>query len=439
MGGDINDIICFEVTQKHGKANSERRTTVRRMSRKILAFTTVLGLSCILVVAGCAPAAPPPTAEPQELKIGILISYTGPASVYGVLIDRSVELFLDEVGGSVKAGNQIYQYKFYRGDDKYMAPEGKAAAEKLIYGDKVKFLVGPAGKSVHLAIRDLVKQNNVLNLVATGSPDAISPDWPYVYNILWDVYPRLVNLMRWTIKTHPEIKFFMEEEPSDETGKAMDVVWKELLALPEFSGLKRETIWHERGTTDFYPIMTSALQKNPDMLYLGGSPGEALLALKAARGLGYKGLIMGVNPYSAEFLVGMGGSKPDLEGFIHSITVTEGPNAYPKAVQLTQKYQAKQWKPWLDAVATAYDGLFLLHNAIQKAGSIDVPKVAKAINETGKKGWEGAQGELMFAGAKRYGIPNQIEMSTQIVVIQDGKDVSVGEYSVKDTLKFLNE
>src|SRR5438093_1442266 len=72
--------------------------------------------------------------------------------------------------------------------------------------------------------------------------------------------------------------------------------------------------YYERGTKDFYPILTKMLATQPDMLDVAAAPaGEAGLILKQARELGFKGAkgwTAGTNPFT---IIGVAG-KDAAEG-----------------------------------------------------------------------------------------------------------------------------
>ena len=85
--------------------------------------------------------------ESKILKLGVPVPLTGPAGQWGSSVKCSMEslkrFFNDRGGITVKGQN--YKIEMLFADDKYTVAGGRAAGEKLIYNDKVDFLVGAFG------------------------------------------------------------------------------------------------------------------------------------------------------------------------------------------------------------------------------------------------------------------------------------------------------
>src|SRR3954465_11125890 len=106
-------------------------------------------LACILFSLMALPA----TALAQDtVKVGVMMGFTGPFSLFGVQTKRGMEMYLDEVGGRCgpakieliyrdEAGGPATSDLIYReeagGPDK-----AKALTQELIVRDRVQFLTG---------------------------------------------------------------------------------------------------------------------------------------------------------------------------------------------------------------------------------------------------------------------------------------------------------
>ena len=65
----------------------------------------------------------------------------------GLAAQRGMEIAIEEINaaGGVKAEGKIYKLQLVMYDDQYTGAGGKAAAERLVNQDKVKFIIGPVG------------------------------------------------------------------------------------------------------------------------------------------------------------------------------------------------------------------------------------------------------------------------------------------------------
>jgi branched-chain amino acid transport system substrate-binding protein len=100
---------------------------MRRKSLCVLAVAVVFAMGALSV-----------SAEP--IKIGAIISYTGPASVTGPGDENTIKLLLDETGWEV-AGRKIEVIKVDEGSGD--PTETIAGAKKLVEGDRVDVVLGP--------------------------------------------------------------------------------------------------------------------------------------------------------------------------------------------------------------------------------------------------------------------------------------------------------
>lgn len=102
-----------------------------------------LGIVIILVLAvvwmGRSPARQPTTGEP--IKIGAVLSLTGPAAYHGSNIQKGINLALKEINGA--GGIQGKKLEVILEDDQTQPKETVSAVQKLINADRVSVIIGP--------------------------------------------------------------------------------------------------------------------------------------------------------------------------------------------------------------------------------------------------------------------------------------------------------
>ena len=109
------------------------------MHRKWLSAALV-GAAFMVAGATVAPAQ-------ETLKIGGIGPLSGGGTAWGLAAQRGMEIAIEEInaGGGFKSGGKTYKLELLMYDDQYTGAGGKAAAERLVNQDNVKFIVGPVG------------------------------------------------------------------------------------------------------------------------------------------------------------------------------------------------------------------------------------------------------------------------------------------------------
>ena len=129
---------------------------------------------------------------------------------------------------------------------------------------------------------------------------------------------------------HKDVKTLGSIGPNDETGWGTA---EAINAEAEKSGLKHTfKDFFQRGSDDFFPILTKLVAKNPDALILHSVPPPSMaVLLKQKHQLGYKGLILAPSHYEPKKLVEKAAVEA-VEGLLGSTATPEGfPQAKPVA------------------------------------------------------------------------------------------------------------
>jgi branched-chain amino acid transport system substrate-binding protein len=127
--------------------------------------TTILGLSLAAVLLAAAPA------SAQDVKLGILLGFTGPLEAMSPPMAASANLAIANVNAAGGVGGQ--QVTVVSGDDGCITPEAAvAAADKLINTDKVSALLGAMCSGVTIATADGIAVPSGTVMI---SPSATAP------------------------------------------------------------------------------------------------------------------------------------------------------------------------------------------------------------------------------------------------------------------------
>ena len=117
-----------------------------------------------------AAAATKPSAPPAPIRIGAILSLTGPMAPYGQNAKRGMDLAVAEVNRDGGVGGRPLEVLF---EDAQSEPRAATlAARKLIHQDKVPAVIGFIGSSLLLASAPIFNENHVVLV----SPGASSPE-----------------------------------------------------------------------------------------------------------------------------------------------------------------------------------------------------------------------------------------------------------------------
>ncbi len=400
----------------------------------------ILSLAIILIVVplmtscattGPAPTAPTPTTPtptapaPEKIfKIGVCFPVSGFASALGVPLNRGVHLVADEINahGGFKVAGETYKIECVDADTKY-TPEGVVAAiNKLVYTDKVKYVIGPVIGFEAEAAQSISEKEHVILLCAGFTPDIIGPDKPYTYKVGVDSHLSFALSYGYVTEKYPNVKkVYLLEEVSESGNPSADSA----KSYCEYKGLEVVGLdFHDPAQEDFTTILGKGLAAKPDIISMACNPPQFALAVKQARELGYKGLFELAIPFPDQALVAIAG-KEAAYGCIGNQRATVGDYATDASKEFRKTYTEK-YKSWDDTALDLCLSLPVLVQAIETANSLDVDKVRAVLDSD--RWYDTLTGKVRFWGKNKYGINHQM-MQPMIVV-------ETGEGGVVNQVKF---
>lgn len=361
----------------------------------------------------------------KTLLVGNVGPLTGPGATWGIGGVRSLELsasLINRTGGITVEG-QRYDIKMIHEDDKYTGAGGVAAVNKLIYTDKVKFIVGPLATASILAFQPVTESNKVLLIVdAYGGPEMLR-NKPYTFRIWSPPVHMSPALFAWLKKAYPNLKRIVHLSDNDSTGWGATQGDNDAADYVGFEVVGSE--FYERGTIDFTAVLTRILPKKPDILSIGGTPeGESAQIVKQARELGYKGLIVHSGMVDPDVIGPIAGWE-NVEGII-----TTGVGKFPSPLMpesmkdFVTEYRAKFGD--MNAICPHFaDMLPIFRLAIQKANSLDTDKLVRVMESELGQVDSAFGGKGYFAGKKFYGSNHQFLRNILISQITKNRKLEV--------------
>lgn len=387
--------------------------------RRTMAVLVVVGLA--LAVVGTAPA----LAAEKTLTIGLLGPLSGGAAAYGVELQRGAEMRADEINkaGGLKIGGDVYKLKLVAYDHKAQAAEAATATNKLVFQDKVKYIIGNAVGATCNAAQTITEPNKVMFAFVCWGTANLAPEKPYSFRSILSQWELAEPFYRWVKEHHPGIKRVAVISPNDTSGKDTNTAVVKALKALGFEVAADE--YYERGTKDFYPVLTKLLAQKPGMLDVAAAPpGEAGLILKQAMELGFKGAkgwTAGINPFTVISVAG----REAAEGVWSPANINVKSEHVSGAVRKFGEAYEKRYREVPGVIAVGnYAAFDVFTQAMQRAGSVEPEKVLQVLT---RERFETVWGPLALGGKETYGIDRQFLYPLVISAIRGGKVVDLAQ------------
>lgn len=257
----------------------------RRSTLKSLALGAVSILA--ITVASTFPA----QAENKELKIGFVGVTSGPAAAWGTSNVRSMQTRADWLNeaGRVKIGEDTYNITIVTFDDQKDPKRAIAGMEKMAQ-EGIHCVVGPNVDDGAAAVRPVAESKGIIYFpYAFPKSLYVAPASNAVLGMVanYQSGPAIYKYLKEN-KGVKKVAFIAANESDPISQRDSGVAAAKELGLEVVA----ETDTYQNDTRDFAPVLTPIVQLKPDLLVLSGvAPANAPLLIRAARELGYEGLI----------------------------------------------------------------------------------------------------------------------------------------------------
>ena len=355
-----------------------------------------LAIGATLVLGALASYAADP------IKIGSVLSVTGPAAFLGDPELKTLQLYVEELnkkGGVIGRHLQLVHY-----DDGSDANKANGFAKRLIDDDKVDILIGGTTTGATMSMVPLVEKANIPFISLAGAVVIVEP------------------VKKWVFKTPHTDRMAAEKVFEDMKKRSITKV----ALLSETSGFGQSGKKETEGVAAKYGITLVANETygpkdtdiSPQLTKIKNAPGvQAVFVFGLGQGpaivtKNYKQLGITLPLYqshgvaSDDFLKLAG---PAAEGvrlpspaqlIPGKLAANDPQKPVVAAYELAYKTRYKQDVSTFGGYA--YDGLMIAVDAIKRAGSADKAKVRDAIEAT--KGYVGSSGNVTMSPTDHMGL-----------------------------------
>lgn len=335
------------------------------------------------VLAGCSGAKENSGGEDSKsIKVGVNLELSGGVASYGESLENGIDIAVDEINkaGGVK-GKKLEIIKV---DNKSEAAEATNGAIKLTSQDKVTAIIGAATSGNTVAQAQIANDTKTILLTPSGtSPNVtVSDDGKlneFVFRTSFiDPFQGIVAANFAAKELNLKNAAIFADSASD-YAKGLAASFKETYVKAGGKVVAEEA--YVAKDTDFRATLTRIKSKNPEFIFIPGYYEEVGLIVKQARELGITVPLMGADGWDSPKLVELAGADALNNTFITNHYTSEDPDENIQKFVTTYKEKFNGESP--NAFnALGYDTVYLLADAIERAGGTDTAKIKEELEKT---------------------------------------------------------
>ena len=333
-------------------------------------FKMTLSAVFVLAATSFVFAAPKKGAT---IKIGGVAPLSGGVAVYGVECKNGIDLAIEEINAA--GGINGKKVVLISEDDEGNPDKTVNAYQKLTSKDKVKLIIGSLTSGCTQAITNRAQAQKVVQIAPAATAPAITDAGDYIFRACYtDPFQGKVGG-----------KFAIETLNAKNAAILYDAGNDYSVGLTEnfesaFTAAGGTIVAKEAYTTDdkdFNAQLTKIKSASPDVVYLPDYYNVVALIAKQLRVQGIDTPIVGADGWDG--ILGNAGDEV-LNGFYSNHYAVDSTS--PAVQNFVQAFNKKYQKNPNSFAALGYDCVYLLKDAIVKAGSAEAAAVKVALEAT---------------------------------------------------------
>ncbi len=324
-----------------------------------------------------------PVCAAETVRIGEIATVTGDFAAYGVAEVESVKIAIDEINkaGGVKVDGKMLPMEVIMYDCRTRNEDMVNAARRLVTQDKVVGVIGPSGSGLCISAAAVFNRGKVSHLGTLPTNPLVTVDEkgkvrPYNFRICFlDPYQGAIL----AVFAHKDLKAakaaILYDVSSDYSQGLREFFVKE---FTNYGGTIVADEGHRGEDVDFRAQLTKIKESNPDVLVFPTMGKCTPLSIKQAREMGFTCPIIGGDGYGDFWWEIAGDAMKNTFWVSH---VDKGDPSLARFFEDYRKATGTECKEFMNAIM-AYDCVYWLKDAIERANSLDPVKVRDALEQT---------------------------------------------------------
>jgi len=327
----------------------------------------------------------PVQAADTVVKIGNIIPLSGPSASVGQQGKNAREMAVEEINaaGGIKSLGGAKLEMLYA-DSESKPEKGVAEAERLISTEKVNVLTGCWNSAVTYPTSAVAERYGIPFIVPVSVADKITEQgFKTVFRIAakdsWWTRDQFAFLKDMEKEFNAPVKKLAFVYENGDWGKGFAGQWKKLAKEGGYEVVLDEP--YPSTATDLSPVVQKIRRARPDVLMLVSNAADAILLTNtlAEYKVKLKAIIAsGGGHADPSFLKATGNNAR----YLFDIVEWETDVNKPGAKEANAKYKAKYGQNLTGEAVDAYLAVYVLADALERAGSLDPAKIRDALAAT---------------------------------------------------------
>ncbi|WJY27775.1 MULTISPECIES: ABC transporter substrate-binding protein [Sporosarcina] len=316
-----------------------------------------------------------------DIKVGVNLELSGAVASYGTSEADGIQLAVDEINDD--GGIDGQKIKLVKIDNKSDAAEATNAAIKLTTQENVSVIIGAATSGATVAQAQIANDNKTPLISPSGTSPTVTVNEKgdvneYVFRTSF------IDPFQGTVAANfayndlgvKNVAIYADN--SSDYSKGLAASFKEDFEKAGGKVIAEES--YVAKDSDFRSTLTRIKSANPEFIFIPGYYEEVGLIVKQAREMGIDVPLMGADGWDSPTLLDLAGADALNNTFTTNHYSADDPDGAVKA--FNDKFNEKYGKSPDAFNALGYDTVYLLKDAIERAGSADSTKIKEALEKT---------------------------------------------------------
>ena len=356
--------------------------------RSKLLFTVLMAFTLVMLVA-CGNSSTDDTESEDsddvvKAKVGVISYLTGPGASYGEAITNGINLAHKEI---TEVGEVDIELKIE--DSAGKQEEALSVAQKLMNSENVDAIIGPTLSTEMQIVGPEADLNGVPILGTSNTAEGIPQLGEYVFRNSIPETLAIPASVQKAIDKYGAKKVAILYGNDDVFTKAGYDTMKQVAEDLDLEVLTTETF--QLGQSDYKAQLTKIKSLNPDLVLASALYNEGAVILDQARKMGIDVPFVGGNGFNSPEVIKIAG---DAANGLIVATPWFAKKDDEKVKKFVEDYEAAYGMEPDQFAAQAYDGFYVMAEAIKNAGEADRDAIRDALAEI--KDFEGVLGNMSF-------------------------------------------
>lgn len=323
-------------------------------------------------------------ARPKRVELGVILAKTGEAAHVNDLGFEAARYAAEEInrmGGALGHRIELIEY-----DNESTVLGSRKAAMQAVQ-DGVSAVIGASWSSHSSAMAPILQTARVPMVSPNSTNPGVTRFGDFIFRACYSDSLQGKLLADFVLKDLKAKTVAILTNVNSEYSLGLGRFFRDRFSS---DGQVVEESDYLQSTTDFRAILEKVQAANPDVIFVPGYPRDSVYIIRQARQMGIQSTFLGGDGWTDVMLEYTSG---ELEGSFYS------QHWHPdipdeKSRAFVERYAATHKMARASLVALTYDTVYLIADAIRRAGSIGSEDIRNSLART--KGFQGITGDIAF-------------------------------------------